>query len=46
MVQYDISEPVRNYRICLWEKIFCFIGHRWNSNHFFVTGIVRIFMGY
>lgn len=20
MVQYDISEPVRNYRICLWEK--------------------------
>lgn len=45
MVQYDISEPVRNYRICLWEK-FCFIGHRWNSNHFFVTGIVRIFMGY
>ena len=27
-------------------KNFCFIGHRWNSNHFFVTGIVRIFMGY
>ena len=20
MVQYDISEPVRIYRICLWEK--------------------------
>ena len=20
MVQYNISEPVRNYRICLWEK--------------------------
>ena len=33
MVQYDISEPVRNYRICLWEK-FCFSGHRWNSNLF------------
>ena len=22
MVQYNISEPVRNYRICLWEKFF------------------------
>ncbi len=20
MVQYDISEPVRIYKICLWEK--------------------------
>ena len=33
MVQYDISEPVRNYRICLWEK-FCFSGLGWNSNTF------------
>ena len=30
MIQYNISEPVRNYRICLWEK-FCFSGHTFSS---------------
>lgn len=45
MVQYDISEPVRNYRICLWEKIL-FYWSRMEQEYFFVTEIVRIFMGY
>lgn len=33
MVQYNISESVRNYRICLWKN-FCFIGHGVSSNYF------------